>query len=52
MVGFLIGQTGPHAVSRVGLDSSYGDVRAPIHPLCMAGNSVKASLPRKFEAAW
>jgi len=45
MAVFLTGRTGLDAVSPVGLDSSHANELALIHPLCMAGNFVRAALP-------
>lgn len=51
MAVFLTGRTGLHAVSPVGLGSSYANELALSHSLSMAGNFVRTDLQQTFESA-
>lgn len=51
MAVILIGQTGLHALSPVGLVTNYANELALVHPLCMVGSFVIAVPSQMLESA-
>lgn len=51
MAVILIGQTGLHVLSPVGLVTNYANELALVHPLCMVGSFVIAVPSQMLESA-